>query len=382
MQFVPLPDGRMIIAIETEFNDGSGRKDPGHAEFFKRSESKPESDEALRARALLRQIAETYRNLPSAYFEAVSTSTRTEGKSEARTVTQEKISLAPPKKLRVEFERNGESYVLIDDGVSEWTVYPKTNEYRTSPQPEGPVPNGPLSGYLQLDNIRGDPKIAGNEEVQGTDCIVVEIAMEHGVTERLWIDNSTHLVRKGIFDEGNSNEETVFTTERLGDTFPPSYFAYDPAATNAKNRTELARAAPQTEIGETAPGFSLRDLDGHVVTLSSLHGKPVLLDFWATWCGYCREALPSIELLHRGLKEKLAVFGVDNEPAELAREYLQKYGYTLPSLVDRADEAVAGFHVNSWPTTVLIDRDGKIVFYGKDFEAEKLRDALRSIGVW
>jgi cytochrome c biogenesis protein CcmG, thiol:disulfide interchange protein DsbE len=108
----------------------------------------------------------------------------------------------------------------------------------------------------------------------------------------------------------------------------------------------------------------------------------VLLDFWATWRGYCREALPSVELLHRGLKDKLVVFGIDNEEPELAREYLQKYGYTLSTLVDRKDQAVNLYHVNGWPTTVLIDRDGRIAFYGEGFESDKLRDALRGIGVW
>ena len=76
------------------------------------------------------------------------------------------------------------------------------------------------------------------------------------------------------------------------------------------------------------------------------------------------------------------MFGVDKEEPQLAREYLEKYGYTLPSLVDRGDEAVNLFHVNGWPTTVLIDQHGKIVFYGEDLASEKLRDALRGVGVW
>ena len=108
----------------------------------------------------------------------------------------------------------------------------------------------------------------------------------------------------------------------------------------------------------------------------------MLLDFWATWCGYCLQALPSLELLQRGLKDKLAVFGVDNEEPELAREYLQTYGYTLRTLVDRKDQVVNPYRVNGWPTTVLIGRDGKIVFYGDGLELEKLRDALKRVCVW
>jgi cytochrome c biogenesis protein CcmG/thiol:disulfide interchange protein DsbE len=382
MQIIPLPDGRIIIADEAEFNDGSERKDNGQAEFFRRLEVKSDSNDAALARVVLRQTAETYRNLPAAYFEAVSTATRRTAKTEVRTITREKIFSAPPNKIRVEFDGSGESSLLIDDGASEWTVYPIANEYKTRPQAQGPIPDGPLSGYTLLDSIRGDPKIVGSGDVQNISCSVVRIVMDHGVTEELWIDESTHSVRKDIFDEGTSKKEIVFTVARLGVAATPENFAYDPATTNAKNRTDLAQAASATLVGKPAPDFSLRDLDGRTVDLRTLRGKPVLLDFWATWCGYCREALPSVELLHRGLQDKLAVFGIDNEEPELAREYLQKYGYTLPTLVDTKDEAVNLYHLNGWPTTVLIDRDGRVAFYAEGFESEKLRDALRAIGIW
>lgn len=372
----------LVLSQQVEFNDRSGRKMPGDAEFFRRFEIKPDSDEALQARTVLRQSAETYRNLASAYFEAVSTLTRTAAKSEIRTVTREKILLAPPNKVRTEFDGPGEPSILIDDGVSEWRVYPQTNEYLTNPQAKGRIPSGPSSSYVLLDSIRGDPKIVGSEKVNGASCTIVKIAMDHGVTEQLWIDNATHLVRKEIFDGGASKEEIVVSTVRLGQAMATDRFTYDPAATNAMNRIELAHAAPKSLIGMAAPNFKLHDLDGHAVDLRSLRGKAVLLDFWATWCGYCREELPTVELLHRGLQGKLAVLGIDNEEPEVAREYLQKYGYTLSSLVDREDEAVNLYHVNGWPSTVLIDQEGKIVFYDVDIASEKMRDALRSVGVW
>lgn len=64
MQLILLPDDRMVVASEAKYSDGSGRNDPGEAAFFKRQEIKSDSHEAVRARALLRQTAETYRNLP------------------------------------------------------------------------------------------------------------------------------------------------------------------------------------------------------------------------------------------------------------------------------------------------------------------------------
>jgi len=382
MQLIPLPDGRMVVASESEFNDGSGRKDPGLAEFFRRQEIKSDSHEAIRARALLRQTAETYRSLPASYFAAVSTTTRKTARTEVRTVTQKKIFTASPDKIRIESDGPGESSLLIDDGVSEWIIYPQANEYTTHPQGQGLISPGLPSGYAQLGVIRGDPSIVGSEDVHGAGCTVVRIPLAHGATEQLWIDNTTHLVRKDTLDADKVKEETVFTAVRLGEAAPPDAFVYDPVATNAKNRIDLAKTAPETMIGKAAPDFSLRDLEGRTVDLRALRGQPVLLDFWATWCGYCLQALPSLELLHRGLKDKLAVFGIDNEEPEIAREYLQKHGYTLRTLVDRKDQAVSLYHVNGWPTTVLIDRDGKVVFYGDGLEPEKLHDALQGVSVW
>ena len=159
-------------------------------------------------------------------------------------------------------------------------------------------------------------------------------------------------------------------------------FGYFVTACSHSQSSVSAASVKPGKDRHPAPDFSLKDSDGKVVHLSDYRGKVVLLDFWATWCGYCREALPSIELLHRGLKDKVAVFGIDDEAADVARDYLQKFGYTLPTLIDLKDTAVNLYHLDGWPTTVLIDSEGKIAFYEVGFEAEKLRDALRKVGVW
>jgi thiol-disulfide isomerase/thioredoxin/outer membrane lipoprotein-sorting protein len=330
---------------------------------------------------LLRQTAEAYRNLPAAYFEAVVESARTTAKSEVRSVIREKIWTAPPNKVRVESE-DREPLITVADGESEWRIFPATNEYFTNPQARRTAMASPLFQYTLLDRTRGNPRIVAHEDAEGARCTVVRIAMDRGVSEQLWIDEATHLVRKAVFDEGRNRTQTLYPIAKLDQAAAPNAFRYDPAATGAKNRREVARAAPESLTGKPAPDFTLRDLDGREVQLSALRGKPVLLDFWATWCGYCREALPSIELLHRGLKDKVAVFGVDNEAAEVARDYLRKFGYTLPTLVDSKDTAVNLFHLDGWPTTVLIDSEGRIAFYEVGFEPEKVRDALRTVGIW
>ncbi len=383
VQFVPQPDGRMLVVTRGEYHDESGRKDPGHAEFFALKATAIETPDTAAAGALLRTVAETYRKLAPAYFEVVDTTYRKTGKSEIRSVTQGKWRFSPPDKMRIESSGERENVIRIGDGQTQWVIYPDANEFTQTPRGKAGSSGTPSGAYGVLDQGRGKPRIAGHEHISDADCTVVEIAMEHDTKRKIWIDDATHLVRKDTLDSGSVQQEELFTTARLGEKFDPQLFTYDPAMTHARNRRQLAREAPATLVGKLAPDFTLRDLDGHEIRLSALRGKAVLLDFWGAWCGYCREALPGIEMIHRGLKDKgLLVFGIDSEAPEIAREYLQKYGYTVPSLVDRKEEAVQFYHVEGWPTTVLIDREGKIVYYGSGDEPQKLRDAIRAVGVW
>ncbi|HUB77726.1 MAG TPA: TlpA disulfide reductase family protein [Bryobacteraceae bacterium] len=380
LQLIPLPDGRLLMAHTTEYRDGSGRTDKGYAEFFAREDAKVEGPETAKARELLHQVAETYRNLPAARFESTEIRQRSSEKTETRSETRATLLFSPPNRWRRETSRTGgEARVEIADGHTSWTVYPQANQYQSVPQ--GPAAR-PFAYHL-LDRGRSTPEILRHERLGAADCTVVRISLGRGVTEDLWIVDGTHLVAKEKTEDRTSKDELTFTVTELGVKVAPEAVAYAPDETHAVNRTTAAQEAPKTMVGTTAPDVVLRDLDGHAVKLSELRGKVVLLDFWATWCGYCRQALPTIELLHRSLEAKgLVVYGVDDEAPEIARAYLQKSGYTMPSLVDSASAAAHAFFVNSWPTTVLIDREGKVAYYEAGSEAEALRDAIRAAGAW
>lgn len=115
---------------------------------------------------------------------------------------------------------------------------------------------------------------------------------------------------------------------------------------------------------DAAPDFTLADLGGKKVSLSSLKGKVVLLNFWATWCAPCRAEMPALNKLYLDLKEKgLVVLAVSVDDAEkTVSAYMKQKKFSFPVLMD-ADKEVAfdSYGVTGLPTTVLIDRKGLLV---------------------
>ncbi|MBI4061855.1 MAG: TlpA family protein disulfide reductase [Elusimicrobia bacterium] len=123
----------------------------------------------------------------------------------------------------------------------------------------------------------------------------------------------------------------------------------------------LALAACGSPAGSRqAPELVLPDLAGKTVNLSSFRGRPVLVNFWATWCDTCREEMPALEKLFRRSDGRFAVIGVSlDENAALVPPFARKHGLTFPLLIaDR--KAVAGYAVRGLPTAYLIDAEGRI----------------------
>lgn len=183
-------------------------------------------------------------------------------------------------------------------------MFPKSNEYSRNPQ--GTDLSDGL-GYTNLDQRQGSPRITGHTLLDGAQCTILHLDREHGGQQDLWIDDTSHMVVKEVFytpagePGGNSKGvERKFNIALADAVVDPKSFFYDPSKTSAKSRDDLIQQAPISMMGALAPDFKVRDLDNHEVRLADLRGSVVVLDFWATWCGYCIEALPTMELLHRG----------------------------------------------------------------------------------
>lgn len=111
------------------------------------------------------------------------------------------------------------------------------------------------------------------------------------------------------------------------------------------------------------PEFSGFTVDGQRVSLDSLQGKVVILNFWATWCLECRPEMPMFERLHREFgAQGLSVVGINaREGATAVRVYAKELGLTFPLILDQRGTINAAYGVIGLPTTFLIGRDGRPV---------------------
>lgn len=143
--------------------------------------------------------------------------------------------------------------------------------------------------------------------------------------------------------------------------FLPSQLSKRSAGTSAQGKNETI-----TNVGSLAPDFSLTDaLSGTQYKLSDLRGKPIVLNFWATWCAPCREEMPTLQAaaLNNAL-DHLLVLGVNaGESKNEISEFAHAVQITFPLLID-PDSAVNDlYRVRAYPTTYFIDKDGKIAAF-------------------
>lgn len=219
-----------------------------------------------------------------------------------------------------------------------------------------------------------------------------------------WIDPERHLVLKEEsfsrgnmfftrpFEVGESRRKATYTWHAFGTPVPASVFTWQPPAEFRavdKLLPALQRLSSDM-VGKPAPELTLNPVaggTGEPVTLSSLKGKLVLLDFWATWCQPCREQMPSVaKLAAEASQHGFVLVGIneDGEP-ETAGKYLAEKGYQWLNLFDgKEHKARAAFKIQGIPALVLIGRDGVVqrveIGFG-DSSDKAIREAIRGQGI-
>lgn len=150
----------------------------------------------------------------------------------------------------------------------------------------------------------------------------------------------------------------------------------------------LSRAfAPdaQTTKKVAASDFTFVDKDGNEVKLSDYFGKPIVLNFWASWCGPCQQEMPHFEKAYPEYEDDVTFLIVDladgvRESTDSGKAFIEESGYTFPVYFDTKSEGAVAYGITSIPTTFFIDKDGDIVTkYSGSLTEKKLLERIEMI---
>ncbi len=162
-------------------------------------------------------------------------------------------------------------------------------------------------------------------------------------------------------------------------------------APSAESQSPASESAPASDELPDAPDFTLLDQDGNSHTLSDYKGKVVFLNFWATWCGPCQREMPEIEQLYQDMglnAEDVVVLGVANPKnsdyprnadrktsAEIS-QFMKDGGYTYPTVMDETGEVFNAYGISAFPTTFMIDKEGKVFGYVNGMLTRPIMDSI------
>ena len=339
------------------------------------------------------------------------------GSLPARVEMVVKIAASHPGRLRIESSGKMGDSLIVSNGEATWMYIGALKQYTktaAAATPESLVRSLVPGMAGVMDQLKAkDPyvsaKITGEEQVevdgQKYDCYVVEarldtitlpgsIEMANGI-QKLWVDKVSKLTLKQTMTatmQGGSltapaqmNEATTVISQKLDAPMTDAMFNFTPPE-GAKLVPEFTGGVKANSdlTGQAAADFKLKSVDGKDFSLQDLHGKFVLLDFWATWCMPCRHDLQVMEKIHQEFHKKgLIVLGIDgDEDADTVNEFLPTAKLSYPILLTAASGVITSYSVKAFPTVVLIDADGKIVFYHVGSGVEKaLRESLAKLGL-
>jgi thiol-disulfide isomerase/thioredoxin len=142
----------------------------------------------------------------------------------------------------------------------------------------------------------------------------------------------------------------------------------------------LAQLDAGIPVGTQGPAVTVNDLDGKPVELGRLIGrKPVLLEFWATWCSICKSLLPQLEAVHKTFGDRVTLVGINvtvNDSKARVRRYLEEHQPPFLVLYDEKGAAIRAYDVPATSFIVVLDQSGKVSYTGSG-ERQDLVGAVR-----
>ena len=187
-----------------------------------------------------------------------------------------------------------------------------------------------------------------------------------------------------------TEQETETDRTEDGENAQSDVNAEENAGADQSGGEETQESEDEAEQQKTpAPlaDLELTDQFGNTHTLSDYKGKVIFLNFWATWCGPCRNEMPDIQKLYdeysaQGEDAEVVILGIagpgigQEESAEEIADFMTENGYTYPVLMDTSGEMFTQYGISAFPTTFMIDKDGNVYGY---VPGQMTEDIMRSI---
>jgi thiol-disulfide isomerase/thioredoxin len=225
----------------------------------------------------------------------------------------------------------------------------------------------------------GRPHLLTDEEYLGQPCQRVAIEGTEG-TSVFWINRETKLLAKFEFPTeafakeyslAEASIEADFKGAEANAEIDATAFVFDlpEGAKLLKRFLPPPPDAPSPLLGQTTPDFSFVDYRGGDVTQESLKGKVVVLDMWATWCGWCFEGFPNLQKVYDQFQDndKVVILAVDTDDVTVTDEQVKaafaKANLTIPVARDTKQAAGNQFQVQGLPTMIILGADGKVEDY-------------------
>lgn len=143
----------------------------------------------------------------------------------------------------------------------------------------------------------------------------------------------------------------------------------DPSEYEAEEKEEPVYAAE----GEVAPDITIKKLDGTEAVVSDYFGKPTIMTFWATWCGYCVSEMPGLQMLQDKYGDDINIIALNGgDDKETIEAFMEENGYTFEAAQVSIEDSLI-YDAQSIPVTVIFDKDGVIQFFAKgSLEGEEM----------
>ena len=193
-------------------------------------------------------------------------------------------------------------------------------------------------------------------------------------------DNATATPEVSTNDtENNSNESTTAP----GTSSESNNSSSDGSGTGTGNNSGDTTTDENAPF--MAPDFTVYDRDGNTVRLSDFSGKPVVLNFWASWCGPCKSEMPDFEEIYKEYGEDIHFVMVnltdgDRETMDTATTFLDSSGYTFPVYYDKDTDAALTYQVYGIPVTYFINAEGHLIAQGSSaLDAETIKRGIDMI---